>query len=507
MKGWKIADASTVSTLPETVIHPGEYAVIASSSAPFIDYGKVVEVSTLPSLNNSGDMLVIKDFNGITVDSVSYADNWYKDDEKKNGGWTLELIDPENLCGENENWVASEHPDGGTPGQQNSVFSNKPDLTGPILVSVTPLSSSLLQLTFNEKLANNLPAVEDFSIEPAIKVNGISFGDPSLTRLNLALVNNLQPDVGYSVTAQVVYDCSGNSINIEKNRAHFGLPQMANPSDVLINEILFNPRPLGIDFVEIVNVTSKYINLKGWGIANIQNELPAKTQTITQENFLFRPGEYLVLTEDINVLASDYPSLHREKVLIVENLPSFNDDAGSVTIIDESQQMIDGLHYHEDFHSPFIDDTEGVSLERISFIRSTNDDQNWKSASSTVGFATPGFLNSNSRSDFTIPEESVKIVPEIFIPATGQPDFAQIHYKFDKGGYVANVSIYDPAGHLIKQIANNELLGTEGVLRWDGDRNDGYKARVGYYMIWFEIFDETGLVKTFRKRLAIATKF
>jgi flagellar hook assembly protein FlgD len=69
---------------------------------------------------------------------------------------------------------------------------------------------------------------------------------------------------------------------------------------------------------------------------------------------------------------------------------------------------------------------------------------------------------------------------------------------------VANVKILDQAGRLIKTIANNETLGFEGFYRWEGDTNDGGKARLGYYIVWFEVFDLSGNVRTFQKRVVIA---
>ena len=89
--------------------------------------------------------------NENTIDSVNYSDNWYKDEDKRDGGWTLEIIDPDNICSEHQNWVASEDELGGTPGTQNSVFANKPDLTGPKLLSAIPISPFELQTTIRRK--------------------------------------------------------------------------------------------------------------------------------------------------------------------------------------------------------------------------------------------------------------------------------------------------------------------------------------------------------------------
>jgi flagellar hook assembly protein FlgD len=50
-------------------------------------------------------------------------------------------------------------------------------------------------------------------------------------------------------------------------------------------------------------------------------------------------------------------------------------------------------------------------------------------------------------------------------------------------------------------------LGAEGTIRWDGDQDDGYKARVGYYQVWVEVFDASGRVNVYRKGVAIAAPF
>ncbi len=105
-----------------------------------------------PTLNNDGDDLTFRDPTNKTIDSVNYNLDWYHDVDKQEGGWTLEIIDVNNICGAEENWAASEDLSGGTPGKQNSVSASKPDLTGPQLISVTPQSSNNLKLTFNEKL-------------------------------------------------------------------------------------------------------------------------------------------------------------------------------------------------------------------------------------------------------------------------------------------------------------------------------------------------------------------
>jgi hypothetical protein len=427
--------------------------------------------------------------------------SWYRDADKQEGGWTLELIDPNNPCGEENNWTASEDGKGGTPGKINSVNTNKPDLTGPQLVSVAAIQSHELLLVFNEKLEKPISAAL-FSIEPSVDISTVVFTSPSLKEVKLTLAENLAPRQLYKVVITNLRDCSGNYIQQAFNSLSFALPESAEAGDLLLNEILFNPRPGGVDFVEIINVSEKYLNLKNWSLANVQEGAAINNRTITTLDLIMTPGAYLLFTVDGVMLKNQYPN-SQEKNFVTTTLPSMNDDSGSIALVSTDGILMDHFLYVDDFHTPLLKDKEGVSLERISISEFTNAANNWKSASSAAGYATPGYLNSNSRPDSFVDENAVSIDPEIFSPHVPGLDFAKINYQFDQGGFVANIKIVDQQGRLIKEIANNETLSIEGFFRWDGDRDDGSKARRGYYFVWVEVFSLEGTVKNYRKRVVI----
>lgn len=507
LQNWKITDGSSNGILSTHLIFPGEYVILTSTASvtQFNSFGTVIAVSNFPTLNNSGDSLVLKDGANTSIDVVNFTDGWYRDDDKKQGGYTLELIDPANPCGEEDNWLAAETSAGGTPGAQNSVFANKPDVTSPKLISAIPTSTTELIIRFNEKLENQLPSVTDFIITPAILISQISFTDASLKSLKLVMSTSLKSGTVYSIEALSIYDCNGNVVDADFNNILFGLPEQAVSSDIVINEILFNPRPTGVDFVEVYNSSTKFINLKNWSITNYENGLIANAKTITMQDFLLAPNQYIVFTEDNNILKGEYIGSIEASLFEMASLPGFNDDEGTVALIDQQNHVIDFFNYINDYHSIFLNDDEGVSLERISFAATTNDQANWKSASSTVGYATPGYRNSNVLSE----EASGKITvnPEVFEPITGQPSFTQIQYNFEQGGNVANVKILDFQGREIKQLASNTILGTEGFFRWDGDTDNGTKAQTGYYVVWVEVFNDKGQLDTFRKRVVVASRF
>ncbi|HEY9045987.1 MAG TPA: lamin tail domain-containing protein, partial [Ohtaekwangia sp.] len=509
LSGWTLSDGSSTATFPSYNLEPGKYILLTgtSSTSSYSNLQNVLGLNSFPSWNNTGDNVLLKYRGGITIDSVQYTDSWYKNDDKKSGGWSLELIDPNNICGEENNWAASEDENGGTPGRQNSIYANKPDLTGPMLLGGTPLNDQQIILQFDEKLAKEIPTLTHLHIDPNIPVEKIEFTDQSLRAYRVSLSTPLQAKQLYTISLSDVYDCSGNDIQLKYNSVSLALPEQPDSLDVAINEILFNPKPTGEDFLEIVNTSDKYLNLKRWKVASLKDGVIDKSYTITETDFLLRPDAYLVLVKDLDILIGEYPQTKTENVLEVKALPSWSDDEGNVAILDDQGNTIDYFVYTKNMHSPFIKDDEGVSLERISFTEATNDINNWKSASTTSGYATPGFINSNAITSSIASAEEVIVSPEVFVPLNGNPDFTEIQYKFDQGGYIANVKVLDSNGQLIRQLANNQLLGSEGFLRWDGDRDDGSRARVGYYMVWFQVFNSSGAIKTYRKRLAVAARF
>lgn len=507
ISGWALSDGSSIALLPNKIILPNTYWVFTSPAnvSKFGMNGSVLGVPNFPTLNNSNDALTLKTPSGNIIDSVNYSLSWYRNIDKQEGGWSLELIDPNNPCGEEENWAASENENGGTPGVPNSIYGNKPDLTGPKLTSVSVISTNQLVLTLNEKLENPISASVVFSISPNTEVVNYYFESLTLRSIILELAASIVSKQLYTVTIENLFDCSGNTISSDFNTATFALTEIPEAGDLLINEILFNPRPNGVDFVELYNASNKYINLKDLKIGNINEEIVENTKIISPSNYIMAPSDYLVLTTNPIVLNSDYPQGKEDKFLSTD-LPSFPDDEGSVALVDNSDSPIDYLTYDKDFHAVFIKDEEGVSLERISFTANTNAKENWTSANSSAAFATPGYMNSNSRPEHIVDVGEIDVNPPILVPTSGSSAFSQINFQFDQPGFVANVKILDHQGRLIKTIANNEVLGHVGSFRWDGDTEDGSKARAGYYIVWFEVFNPLGNVHTYRKRVIVAFK-
>ena len=325
---WRITDGRSDGMLPPKTLEPKEYLILTSvkNLAAFSAYGNVIGISNFPTLNNSGDTLILKNAVGNTIDSVNYSDAWYSDDDKREGGWSLELIDPENSCGESENWAASEDDRGGTPGKQNSVYANKPDITGPMLVMAVVQSPTQIKLQFSEKLARDLPPGVNFMITPARQVSSVSFVDKSLTSVNLLLTEELQQETLYTIVIRGIVDCAGNEIQQAFSQKTLSIAEVADSLDVVINEVLFNPRPTGVDFIELYNNSSKFINLRNWTIGSLENNTVTNLKKIFNEDRLLLPASYLAITTDCNIVLSEYPLSNSETFFKAASLPALNDD-------------------------------------------------------------------------------------------------------------------------------------------------------------------------------------
>ena len=57
--------------------------------------------------------------------------SWYQNAVKKDGGWTLEMIDTKNPCAGISNWKASIDTRGGSPGKKNSIDAVNNDQSAP----------------------------------------------------------------------------------------------------------------------------------------------------------------------------------------------------------------------------------------------------------------------------------------------------------------------------------------------------------------------------------------
>jgi hypothetical protein len=511
LSGFTYSDPTRTLALPNISIAPGEYILLVPRTRvalwdSFRPQVRIIDLSPWPTLLVGGTELTLRGPAGELVYHLAYRDTWYKDAIRAQGGFSLEMIDTDNFCIEEPNWRASQDPSGGTPGRANSVRGSVTDQIGPSLSRVSLQGTNRLRLIFDERLDPASAFMANYQFEPAITSFEISIAEPRFNEITLTLANPLSEGVFYRLQVEGIHDCSGNVIRPEASKARFGLPSPVELGDVVINEILPNPRTGGVKFVEIYNTSAKVLNLQNWRLANLSQGQPANFRSISTDVLLLGPNDYMVFTDDPNILAREYPKGDASKYIRL-TLPSYPQASGNVVLIDGGTTVLDLLSYTERFHHRLTREPRGISLERISPRGETNDPENWTSGVQSEGFATPGRRNAQTlREDLMA--EHFSIEPKVFAPdSPGTPNFATVRYQFDTPGRIATITLFDVSGRRIKRLAENEGLGTEGFFVWDGTDESGAKVRIGYYVLVFEVYDLDGRFSSFKDTVVVATRF
>jgi hypothetical protein len=202
-------------------------------------------------------------------------------------------------------------------------------------------------------------------------------------------------------------------------------------------------------------------------------------------------NSYVALSEDTSFLLENYPASVSGRMIQMD-LPSYNIDSGTVYLFYTGEQ-IDRVSYSEDWQFSLLDNTDGVSLERIELNGPSNDADNWHSAAESIGFATPGRVNSQFQ--YIGNSGSISLQKDIFSPDQDVfEDVLVINYAFTQSGILGKAKIYDDFGREVKSLFSNELLGTTGFFTWDGVNADQAKAPIGIYVLFMEVFSTDGSV-------------
>ena len=167
---------------------------------------------------------------------------------------------------------------------------------------------------------------------------------------------------------------------------------------------------------------------------------------------------------------------------------------GTVVLANPTGEILDQFEYNEDFHLSFLESVDGVSLERIDPNTDTQNPNNWTSASSAVGYATPGYINSQAF-ETSLATAQVTVEPKVFVPgnrSAAHQSFVTINYNLDKSGQFANITVYNQLGQPVADLGKGISLGASGFIRWDGTSYGGSVVRRGYYVVLFEVYDSSG---------------
>ena len=505
-KSLTLSDPTSTGIFSNDTICPHCYVIFTSAAGKLQLEANGIDakvISGFPTLNNDGDELVLKDSSNV-LDVLNYNSTFYHDEFKSQGGWSLEKIQLDYMCTNVNNWNASCDARGGSPGFANCSNNFFIDSDYPMVQSVFVVDSNHVSVVFNEEINSDSLSINDFIIDEQINPLAIDTDEKYTSKITLQVNLLLLPNEIHYLQLNDIIDCNGNRM-LRDSKYKFGVGASPIKGDLIINEIMFNPNDNCVDFVELYNKSDEIISLKNCSCCrrnSTTNQIEYNSK-ITTENLVVMPNDYLVLANTEDYFYQCYPTAQIIKTMYYQ-LPSMNDDKGSILILNESATIIDELNYSDDQHSQLLIANEGVSLERINAETSTSNHKNWTSASFLSGYATPTLKNSQSI-DGIVDEAMISITPSVISPDNdGFDDHALIEINTDNAGSWTSVFVLDVNGNKIKQLLNADIIGTNDKIIWDGTDNANRVVQSGIYIISAAIINQYGDVKNYRNPIVIA---
>ncbi len=336
---WIIKIGTSSKSIPLLNIGANSYLIITSESGilVFKEFGQTVGILGSTDLTNAGKEIMLENNVGLKIDSVAYTETWYQDAEKENGGWSLERIDPDNLCSTSGNWSASIDFSGGSPGRINSIDAANIDNSAPVLLSILVYESNEIRLTFNEELqSEEVSNINNYLLDGSYVPANAYLVPGEFATVSLILDNILQEGI-HQLSISGIKDLCDNTIaQIDTSFTYY----RGHAFDVIINELMVDVSPApsvlpAAKYVELYNRSIYDIDLSGWYL-QIGDNSP-----LTFPAYMFSSGDYLILcasgqTEALSSFGNTLGILS-ESQLITSNNPLF--------LYNQQDTLIDYINY------------------------------------------------------------------------------------------------------------------------------------------------------------------
>ena len=504
---WFLSDENTdraVKIFSEPhLLFPGKYWIVSQSeilNLPDSLQACEIIVPKWPTLNNSGDEVWIFDPLGQPLDHVNYSRL-----QLTPPGFSLERLEYPPSSGPTATWEKGRLM-GGTPGRSNSI--NPLLLDGNIkCLSVSPVLTKAEDFASVSFLLQNVGRTaiepgkivlfEDENQDGVFTENEIfqqdacfarlAEGDSTVFRINFDDLSSGKHQIMARWKIPGDQDEKNNNVIFEIWK---GYPRFT----LIINEIMYQPRPGWPEWVEIYNPGTDAISLQDWSFCDrraLARDLFFKDQKI------ILPKDFLVLSRDSSFF-DFYPEVDEGHVFINRAFPSLNNDKDSLFLVDLSGTIIDECEYTSSWGGK-----NGHSLERIRPKNPATDSTNWSTSVAESG-GTPGRQNSIYLQVKTA-NNWLSILPDPFSPdGDGKDDFVTFDIQTNISTSVVELRIFDSTGRDVRTLLANQAIGSHYECIWDGRDPDGRILPMGIYIAYLELFINHKKFKSIKKAFVLA---
>lgn len=478
LNGWILTDKKKQSVLRKYYLWPDSSVLLIdqSSQKQYEFVTNLLPVTGLVSLNNASDSLMLMTAENKLIHEVNYSIDWHQNEWKKEGGWSLEMMDIDQPCAGSKNWTSSISEKGGTPGLKNSVQQKLEDHVPPTLIDIE-VSDMKVVLTWDESLRYYQPSVNHFSVQQNSILDVKKIDE---YHLEIALLQKIERGKSDVLYIEGVTDCNGNVVKSQEHLIAIG--GKLEEGSLVINEMLYDVAEQCAEFIEIFNPTEVTYNLKDLyvGYRDPSGEW-LNLNKVTSANVLIHPHEYKAITSDTNDLKQCKPVAIN--MIYSEKLPAFVNGGGIIGLSDVLGNVIDTFQYHDDLHFPLLSDTKDVSLERLNpYLPSST----WTSAAQSFNYATAGSANSQlqkvARNNVNFAIQTDPVSPN----QDGYNDRLIVEYSPLDDNTLVHLRIFDQVGRLVAFPINSSLSGIVNQYVWDCLTTEGEIVPAGIYVLQLE---------------------
>lgn len=303
--------------------------------------------------------------------------------------------------------------------------------------------------------------------------------------------------------------------------------RIPEPGELVINEIMFDPRSDSFDdlpnqpeYFELYNTSNEPLELNGLFWTDQPNERGiADTTRIVFAPATLPPRAYALIANTPVHLSTDSLSLllqltfpgtaqQTNFLFFPIRAPSLNlsNSSDLIRLHSADGTILDEVTYANTWHNPNVRNAQGLALERMAPSSLSNEPTNWGSAVHPDG-GTPGYANSVLFTEPVNASPGVTATPSPFSPdGDSIDDTTFIRYTLASNAALLRVRIFDSRGRHIRTLEQAILSARSGQLPWDGLDDAGRSLRIGIYVILIEAIDSAGGTTEAHKGTVVVAK-
>ncbi len=507
--GWILSVQGHPSvTIPatNTVVPPDSLIVISGNDTELaairkVDIQRIVRIN-LPDLSNSGSTLALHDPAGNFIDSSYYEGNWIKAD-----GFSIERIDPYVIGYESSNWSTCKDTSGSTILRPNSVRIRNYDLAvTDVSVSDTSATVTIVNMgldTIHRTEVGLQIGLASSVSSPAMQVQFT----PVIQQLSPGLASRDSMRVFFDVpqnlyglfpaTAYILDSLDENPLN---DTLRFSIAPLIPEDSLVINEIMFDPQPNGCEWIELYNLSDKWISMDSTRLLTGESRPGEYTHVIPP--LLIAPDSFGIVTANDSIY-SIYPALAGRNSIASVGASSLDlgKDSSSVVFQALDSSTIDSVLYLKTWQQSILKKTfVGISLERKNPRGGSNDPQNWQAS---LDSATPLAQNSVDTSSTATTPPLGTLFTASFSPNPFSPDgdgFQDLSILTVQTGnssqWAMQVQIFDAGGRMVRSLVNAVSVYQTATVTFDGKRDNGQPLPLGLYTALIQLTSASSAMKS-----------